>query len=214
MAAPNSWNVHESERLRLDGCCAPSWRSSSRGCPMVGTENGDTITTTWCATSNVAALGGNDKVTGHLGPDTIDGGEGVDTLEGGAGDDRLFGAAGDDVLSGSAGDDVLSGGIGVDRLSGGVGADVYELGGRADTISDSGSDSVVRMPAGVEPKDVASTKNGKHLSVTYPGGTLSFENWFSQIDAVKHSENYKASFVFEDGTTWAAPDIDHLVAAA
>jgi Ca2+-binding RTX toxin-like protein len=55
----------------------------------------------------VAAMGGNDRITGSRFDDTLDGGAGKDRLCGGAGDDILNGGAGRDLLAGGAGDDTF-----------------------------------------------------------------------------------------------------------
>ncbi|WP_440409712.1 calcium-binding protein [Neorhizobium petrolearium] len=88
----------------------------------------------------VAALGGNDRITGSRFGDLLDGGMGDDHLRGGVGDDEIIGGAGRDNLHGGAGDDVLSGGAGRDTLAGGDGGDtfLFDLLGRAnsDKITD------------------------------------------------------------------------------
>lgn len=98
----------------------------------------------------VAALGGNDRITGTRFGDLLDGGIGDDYLRGGAGDDEIMGGAGRDGLQGGAGDDVLSGGAGRDVLTGGEGGDtfVFDLLGRADydKVADfSSTDDVFRL---------------------------------------------------------------------
>lgn len=82
----------------------------------------------------VAALGGNDRITGSRFGDLLDGGTGNDRLRGGAGDDEISGGVGNDHLKGGAGDDILSGGVGRDILAGGAGDDifVFESAGKAD----------------------------------------------------------------------------------
>jgi hypothetical protein len=91
----------------------------------------------------VAALGGNDRISGTPFNDTLDGGSGrdqlfggagaddiiggagTDWLKGGAGNDEISGGAGTDGIRGDAGDDILNGGTGRDRLAGGAGSDVF-----------------------------------------------------------------------------------------
>ncbi len=87
---------------------------------------------------------GDDVLSGGGGLDELQGGDGNDALDGGEGADRLFGELGDDVLEGGAGEDVISGGPGTDLLSGGADRDiyVYGLGFGADTISDSGGNTL------------------------------------------------------------------------
>ncbi|APO66889.1 serralysin-like metalloprotease domain-containing protein [Rhizobium gallicum] len=55
----------------------------------------------------VAAMGGNDRITGSRFDDTVDGGAGKDRLRGGGGDDTLNGGTGRDTLSGGAGGDIF-----------------------------------------------------------------------------------------------------------
>lgn len=55
----------------------------------------------------VAAMGGNDRITGSQFDDSLDGGAGKDLLRGGAGDDQIFGGLGRDTLFGGAGDDTF-----------------------------------------------------------------------------------------------------------
>ncbi|MBP1861451.1 calcium-binding protein [Rhizobium herbae] len=73
----------------------------------------------------VAAMGGNDRVTGSRFNDTLNGDAGNDRLRGGEGDDILAGGTGCDRLRGGAGDDVLNGGAGRDTLAGGAGHDSF-----------------------------------------------------------------------------------------
>lgn len=73
----------------------------------------------------VAAMDGNDRVTGSQFNDTLDGGAGNDRLRGSAGDDDIAGGMGCDRVRGGAGDDFLSGGAGRDWLSGGIGHDAF-----------------------------------------------------------------------------------------
>ncbi|HEV2897750.1 MAG TPA: hypothetical protein VGX71_07945 [Pseudaminobacter sp.] len=73
----------------------------------------------------VAALGGNDRISGTPFDDTLDGGAGRDQLFGGAGADTIVGGAGADRIRGDTGDDILNGGAGRDRSAGGAGSDVF-----------------------------------------------------------------------------------------
>lgn len=86
---------------------------------LVGTDRAD----------DVAALAGNDTLTGDAGDDR---------LNGGLGHDRLWGGTGRDTLIGGRGNDILSGGAEVDRLIGGAGADrfVFAPGDGADLVTD------------------------------------------------------------------------------
>ncbi|MFB9951446.1 calcium-binding protein [Rhizobium puerariae] len=73
----------------------------------------------------VAALGGNDRITGSRFGDRLDGGAGNDRLRGGAGNDEIVGGAGRDRIHGGEGNDILSGGAGRDVLTGGEGRDTF-----------------------------------------------------------------------------------------
>ena len=73
----------------------------------------------------VAAMGGNDRLTGSQFNDTLDGGAGNDRLLGDIGDDSIAGGPGCDRIRGGAGDDVVMGGAGRDWLSGGTGHDAF-----------------------------------------------------------------------------------------
>lgn len=55
----------------------------------------------------VAAMGGNDRITGSQFGDSLDGGAGKDLLRGGAGDDQISGGLGRDTLFGGEGDDTF-----------------------------------------------------------------------------------------------------------
>jgi serralysin len=55
----------------------------------------------------VAALGGNDRITGSGFDDSLDGSAGNDRLRGGDGSDILSGGLGDDRLAGEAGNDIF-----------------------------------------------------------------------------------------------------------
>jgi serralysin len=79
------------------------------------------------------AGGGDDTITGTVGPDdlrggrgrdVIRGGDGADVIRGDAGNDRLFGESGQDRLFGGTGNDFLRGGSARDQLSGGPGRNV------------------------------------------------------------------------------------------
>jgi Ca2+-binding RTX toxin-like protein len=88
----------------------------------------------------VAALGGNDRLSGTPFDDTLDGGAGRDQLFGEAGADNIVGGTGADRIRGDMGDDIINGGAGRDRLAGGAGSDVFvfDAFGRAncDSIED------------------------------------------------------------------------------
>ena len=82
----------------------------------------------------VAALGGDDRVSGTPFNDTLDGGTGHDQLFGGAGADQLFGGAGTDWLKGDAGNDEISGGAGTDGIRGDTGDDLLDGGAGSDDV--------------------------------------------------------------------------------
>jgi serralysin len=86
----------------------------------------------------VAAMSGDDHVTGSPEADDLSGNEGNDTLNGAGGPDTLHGGRGKDSLSGGAGDDLLAGERGDDTLTGGPGADKFVLapGGGQDLATD------------------------------------------------------------------------------
>ena len=72
----------------------------------------------------LAALAGNDSVTGSASNDLINGNQDRDTLSGGGGNDTLFGGIGEDELFGQLGNDTLYGNKGLDNLDGGDGNDL------------------------------------------------------------------------------------------
>jgi Ca2+-binding RTX toxin-like protein len=83
--------------------------------------------------ASTTAGGGDDTITGTVGPDMLDGGAGRDMIHGGIGADvirggpsadRLFGEGGQDRLFGGLGNDFLRGGTARDLLNGGPGRDV------------------------------------------------------------------------------------------
>jgi Ca2+-binding RTX toxin-like protein len=116
----------------------------------VGTPGDDVINYAG-STENVliAAMDGEDIITGSSFADTIDGGDGHDaiqggmggdTINGGLGNDTLGGGEGDDLIDGQGGDDSLAGGLGNDTLLGGLGNDTLVSGGGVDII-DGGADN-------------------------------------------------------------------------
>lgn len=69
------------------------------------------------------AGGGNDNITGTVGPDALNGGTGADVIHGGAGADVIRGDSGNDRLFGDGGQDRVFGGRGSDFLRGGAARD-------------------------------------------------------------------------------------------
>jgi serralysin len=103
----------------------------------------------------VAAMGGNDRLSGSRSNDTLEGGAGNDHLLGDIGNDSIAGGTGSDHLRGGAGDDVVTGGAGRDWLSGGTGHDAFVFDTApgpesVDRILDFGSvDDVLRLDSSV-----------------------------------------------------------------
>lgn len=109
----------------------------------------------------VAALEGDDQITGGTGDDIISGGSGKDIINSGAGDDiisggddrdyidgqadndLIFGDGGDDVIEGGSGDDIIDGGIGNDTITGGADNDIIYGGLGADTINGGDGDDYI-----------------------------------------------------------------------
>ena len=96
----------------------------------------------------VAALGGDDRVTGTAYNDTLDGGDGHDQLFGGAGADHIFGGAGTDWLQGGAGYDELVGGAGTDGIRGEAGDDLLDGGADSDDVRGGDGEDVINGGAG------------------------------------------------------------------
>ena len=96
----------------------------------------------------VAALGGDDRVSGTPFNDMLDGGAGHDQLFGGAGADYLIGAAGTDWLKGGDGNDGISGGAGTDGLRGDAGDDFLDGGAGSDDVQGGAGDDVINGGAG------------------------------------------------------------------
>lgn len=85
---------------------------------IVGTEQGDTITTT---SVPLASTSGDDVIWTLGGDDVIEAGDGNDVIEAGDGNDTIYGGAGDDIINGGAGSDVIYGSTGSDTIDGGTG---------------------------------------------------------------------------------------------
>jgi uncharacterized protein YjlB len=69
-------------------------------------------------------------------------------------------------------------------------------------------DSVVLMPAGVSPGDVALSKSGSYLVLSYPGGQVWFSYWFSHSSAHKFAE---VRFADSRATAWTPQDVAGLL---
>ena len=138
----------------------------------------------------LAALSGDDTLSGGAGADTLHGGGGDDTLSGGQGDDSLFGETGNDILSGGAGNDLMDGGAGDDtflvggdeghdRIVGGTG------GGWTDTIDLQGFTAQGREVGWTLQLDAASSvtsQGADYLEMTNDSsGTITFDDG-GQID--------------------------------
>lgn len=125
-----------------------------------------------------------DLLQGYAGNDVLTGDAGNDVLYGRAGDDQLDGGSGNDNLFGDSGNDSLTGGSGNDMLDGGLGADEYRfaIGDGADTIADSGNDSVqdALILQGLNNADIqfARKQDDLVLTIRSSGETLTIDNYF------------------------------------
>ena len=153
----------------------------------------------------VQGRGGDDVVSGGSGDDQLDGGDGDDTLSGGSGDDTLLGGAGDDMLSGGSGDDRIDGGAGDDIMTGGSGDDVFVFGSGDDQVADFtlGDDLIDLSGLGVTAQSFASrvviSQSGSDTLVRLDGHVL-------RLDGVSAADMQKASFVFASAGSNAAND--------
>ncbi len=84
---------------------------------VVGTSNGDTLTTDV----------GNDSIAAGAGNDYVDGGAGNDTISGGTGNDTIYGGTGSDNLTGDSGNDVIYGDDGTSGTQGATAKFAYEF---------------------------------------------------------------------------------------
>jgi Ca2+-binding RTX toxin-like protein len=82
----------------------------------------------------LAALNGNDSVTGSASNDVLNGNQDLDTLSGSGGNDTLFGGQEEDELFGQQADDFLYGNKGLDNLDGGDGNDLLFGGQEQDAL--------------------------------------------------------------------------------
>jgi Ca2+-binding RTX toxin-like protein len=163
----------------------------------------------------ISGTSGNDFLNGTDRPDAIKGGGGKDLIYGNDGNDALYGGDGDDQLYGGFGDDMLDGGSGNDYLKGESGNDIYKfgIGSGQDTISvinvvDSYNRNadVVELGEGITVAHFELFKENYNLRINIKGTTdaLIIQDWFA-------GDNFKAGkFIFADGTTLTAADIDAM----
>ncbi|MGD1716639.1 CAP domain-containing protein [Dapis sp. BLCC M172] len=91
----------------------------------------------------LAALGGNDLITGSSDSEVIMGNRGEDSLNGGDGADTLFGGKDNDSVDGGGGDDLVRGDRENDVVRGGNGADTLYGGKNNDALfGDAGNDAL------------------------------------------------------------------------
>lgn len=96
----------------------PQNQPGARGCDIVGTNNGETLTgTPW--SDVICGLGGSDKIRGLGANDVLKGGSGSDRMTDKAGKDKLYGQGGRDRLNtrDHHRGDLLGGGGGKDRCA-------------------------------------------------------------------------------------------------
>ena len=131
----------------------------------------------------VAALGGDDRVSGTAFNDTLDGAAGHDQLFGGAGADHLGGGSGTDWLKGGDGNDRISGGAGTDGLRGDAGDDRLDGGAGSDDVRGGAGDDVVNGGAG---RDRLAGDAGRDVFVFDALGPANFDkvDGFNALDGV------------------------------
>lgn len=110
--------------------------------------NGTDIELPPSAVQPIAALDGNDVISGGGGDDQIFGGGGNDTIDGGSGQDRISGGTGNDVINGGDGDDRIEGDEGNDTVFGGQGQDRIFGGDGDDTLQGGQGDDRIFGGAG------------------------------------------------------------------
>ncbi|SFN07148.1 calcium-binding protein [Nitrosomonas communis] len=151
---------------------------------------------------------GVDNITGFVSNDTMNGLAGNDTLSGGDGNDVLEGGDGTDMLYGGAGDDTLSGGAGAnDSLTGDAGNDTYLFAaGEGNTSinnydTSAGRHDVLRFLEGINPGEVAVTRDSSNLYLTLSGTSekITVSNYFYQDATSAYVLN---AIEFSDGTSW------------
>jgi Ca2+-binding RTX toxin-like protein len=138
---------------------------------------------------------------------------GNDFLVGGSGNDAISGLGGNDTLYGAGGDDTLSGGAGNDTLSGEVGNDnyVFNPGDGRDVIYETTGTDAVQFGSGINPADVAVTRDLYHLYLNY--GTddrITLWNWFHSANTNSRIEQV----TFTDGTAWDAAALNAMIPTA
>ncbi len=139
----------------------------------------------------LAALGGNDTVTGssdsevimgNRGEDSLNGGDGADTLFGGKDNDTVEGGNGNDLVRGDRQDDVVRGGNGADTLFGGKNNDrLFGDGGNDALFGDRDNDTL----SGGLGEDTLTGGDGNDVFVLESGAGLDeiadFENGIDLI---------------------------------
>ncbi len=123
---------------RGDSGSEPNARCAGHRADVVGTKKSEKLKL-GPKQHVVAALGGDDMVTGSGSGDIICTGGGGDRVFAGSGDDTIDAGSGDDAISGGSGLDRIGGGGGADRLSGGKQADAIDGGPGADLILTGGA---------------------------------------------------------------------------
>jgi Ca2+-binding RTX toxin-like protein len=128
-----------------------------------------------------------------------------------AGNDTIVGYDSSDVLDGLAGNDTLSGGLAADVyiFGHGSGQDVILENGNSSSV---GADSIfdsVQFKSDIAPTDLQLARAGNDLVMTVIGGTdqLTIKNQFVSTSSFYNPDRVER-FVFNDGTTWTAADID------
>ncbi|WP_430230772.1 calcium-binding protein, partial [Nitrosomonas communis] len=174
---------------------------------LQGTTGADNLTG-FASNDTIDGLEGNDSVNGAAGNDILLGGMGNDTLSGSEGNDILEGGDGSDMLYGGSGDDTLSGGAGAnDSLTGDAGNDTYLFAaGEGHTSINNydtgvGRHDVLRFMQGINPGEVAVTRNSSSLYLTLQstGEKITVGNYFYQDGAGPYVLD---AIEFSDGTSW------------
>ncbi|MBP6014326.1 MAG: AHH domain-containing protein [Alphaproteobacteria bacterium] len=126
--------------------------------------------------------------------------------------------AGNDTIYGYASSDVLDGGTGNDTLQGNGDNDFYVFGrGYGQDVIDETSETfgsvadTIRFKDGINPTDVQLQRAGDNLVIKILGTTdqLTVVNQHrSQDSSGVYGPGRIENFVFTDGTTWMAPEVD------
>ncbi|WP_297324080.1 calcium-binding protein [Nitrosomonas sp.] len=193
-----------------------SWNATTlKTMILTGTAGNDTLYG-FASDDTMSGLGGDDALNGGEGNDTLLGGAGNDSLYGTGGNDTLDGGDGNDMLFGGAGDDTLRGGAGVNYLAGDDGSDTYLFAAGDGNTSinnnetSSASPDVLRFMAGINPADIAVTRDTGNLFLTLKntGEKITVISYFYQdattpyvLDAIE----------FSDGTSWNATTLKTMI---